>query len=218
MTDSRKRQEAIDKTLLIMCQYYEQQLTDDVIEIYHLLWAKYETEDITSACYIWMEKSRWFPKGNEIIELIETQKGPQISLQTRAQQQWRVILQQLKRHGPYHPPQFSDPITAELVKNQFSWSYLANMKESEENWEQKRWCEAFELAADLYKDVELLDVPESLKNLLADTTKPIAEKGEPVPLDKITAFRKMLESQALKDDKALDKTNARLRADKLENE
>lgn len=211
MPDNMKtRQETLDKILLLMCNYYQQALTQEVLSIYHELWAEYAIEDIAAAAKIWMKENRWFPLADGIIRIIEEQKGPKISIETRAQQQWRVILQQIKRHGAYHPPKFSDPITANLVKTQFSWSYLSYMKESEENWEQKRWCEAFKLAAELHKDLAALDVPRQVSKLLETTIKDVDPDPEPVPVDKIRSYRKMLEAQAALDEKDLDKTNARI--------
>lgn len=212
MQESKEtRQEAIDKILLIMGDYYQQTLTEDVIDIYHRLWAGYPVEDVAAACEIWMKCNRWHPMVNQIIDILETRQGP--SLQTRAQVQWRVILQQIPKHGMYHPPRFSDPITANLVKSQFSWSYLCSMEESELNWEQKRWCEAFELAAELFEDLVQLEVPEEVGELLNTVGRKVTGTEEPeqkVPLEKITKFRKMLEAQAALDEKDLDKTNARI--------
>lgn len=223
MSDSNKetkRREKIDKIIFLMGNYYGQSLSEDVVDLFHQLWAEHETEDISTACSLWMktpgEKNRWFPRANEIIEIIERNKGPKITIQTRAQQQWRVILQQIPKHGMYHPPTWSDPITAQLVQNQFSWSYLCSMEESELQWEQKRWCEAFELAAELYGDLPQIEqMPEDVKSLMEKIkigeTITVVGDGARVPVDKIKAFREMLVEKAEKDEADLDPTNKRLR-------
>lgn len=206
----KTRQEAVDKILLAMCNYYQQALTKDVLNLYHLLWADQEVEDIAAACKIWMLGNRWYPKANEILEIIEFQKGPQIDIKTRALEQWRVVLQQLQRHGAYHPPTFTDPITNHLVKNQFRWSYLSDMKTDEEQWEQKRWVEAFEVASKVHQDLIAIEAPKKVLDLMTRIRSVDSPDPDPVPVDKIKAFRKMLEAQAIMDEKALEKTNKRI--------
>lgn len=214
----KTRQEAIDKMLMVMCSYYQQALTKEVLNLYHLLWADHEVSDLSAACMIWMKNNRWYPKADEIIKIVESAKGPQIDIKTRALEQWRVVLQQLQYHGSYHPPKFSDPITSHLVKNQFRWSYLSEMKVDEEQWEQKRWIEAFEAAAKVHQDLLQLDISGKVLELVEKIPSKINEAltvdGEPVSKDKITAFREMLEAQAHQDEKDLEKTNKRLRFQK----
>jgi hypothetical protein len=215
----KTRQEAVDRILLAMCNYYQQALTQDVLTLYHLLWADQEVRDISAACTIWMKQNRWYPKADEIIKIIEEQKGPVIDIKHRALEQWRVVLQQLRHHGAYHPPSFSDPITAHLIRNQFRWSYLSEMKQSEEQWEQKRWIEAFEVAARVHQDLLQIDVPKQVMELIENVTRKISEpakSSEPVPVEKIKAFRKMLEGQATEDEKELELTNKRINVQKGE--
>jgi hypothetical protein len=215
----KTRQEAVDKILIVMCNYYTQGLTQEVLDLYHLLWADYEVSEISAASMIWMKNNRWFPKADEIIKIIESARGPQIDIKTRALEQWRVVLQQLQYHGSYHPPKFSDPITAHLLKNQFRWSYLSEMKVDEEQWEQKRWIEAFEAAAKVHQDLLEIGVSGKVMELISEIPKSIDAlelAGETVPKDKITAFRQMLEAQAHQDEKDLEKTNKRLRVQKGE--
>jgi hypothetical protein len=204
-----------------MCNYYQQALTQEVLKLYHELLAEQNLEDISAAATIWMKENRWYPLASDLMNIIDRLKGPRITIQTRALTQWRVVLQKLKRHGAYHPPQFSDPITGYLIKNQFAWTYLANMKEAEENWEQKRWCEAFVMAAEDHKALNLpLEIPKKVEALLetvarqtgADLPGPLDENSEPVPVDKIAAYRKMLEEKAEKDEASLARTNIRLAA------
>lgn len=218
MPEEESRQEAVDRMLLAMANYYQQALTQDVVDLYHELWQRFEIDDISAACKTHMEESRWYPKASEIIDIIKRRQAPLSDIKVRALEQWRVVLQQLRRHGAYHPPQFSDPITAHLIKGEFRWSYLSNMKEDEEQWVQKRWCEAFEVAAAVHQDLIALDVPFKVTNLLetvaaqigADLPGPIDENSESVPVNKITAFKEMLEAKAEKDQRDLDGTNKRI--------
>ena len=210
---TKTRTHRIDEILFQLGEVFSFDLNEPTIELYHKILKPYPINDVSRACTTWLSshgerKFDFFPRPNQIIEIIEATKveGPRIEV--RAQQQWRVILQQIKRHGPYHPPQFTDPITAHLVKTQFSWSYLCNMLESEENWEQKRWCEAFKLASELQKDLIALDVPKAVSTLLDDIGKdvPLPERGS-VPVDKIKAFKEKIAPRAEADATGMVPTN-----------
>jgi len=214
----KTRTQRIDEILYELEKVFTKDLDETTINVYHKILGPYSVEEISAACSTWLastgdRKFDYFPRPNQIIEIIESKKvkGPRIEV--RAQQQWRVILQQIKRHGDYHPPQFSDPITANLVKTQFSWSYLCNMEESEENWEQKRWCEAFVLAAELHKDLAALEVPEKVIKLLDGIGKeiPLPERGS-VPVDKIKAYKETITEKAQADDAGLVPTNTIINA------
>lgn len=165
MKGSKTRQEAIDKTLFLMSAYYNYPLTEEVVELYHSLWADHELSDIDSACYIWMNDNKWFPKASEILKIIEKNKGPVISIEAIAQQQWRVVLKAISSNGINRPPVFPHPVTALLVKNQFPWSYLCSMEESDLNWEEKRWSSAFNLATEANINVLQIQAPAGARPL-----------------------------------------------------
>lgn len=172
MSEKKKSSRAteLDKILLSMALYYEKELNSDVVSIYHELLSDFEIDDISAACSIWMKSKRFYPKVNEIIGIIEKNCGTCISIESRAQQQWRIVLSTLGR-GP-----FKDPITAHLCKSQFRHSYLRNMLEANENWEQKRWCEAFALASEIGEDRLILEAPEAVLQLTSGIFNPAFEE------------------------------------------
>ena len=178
----KTRQKEIDKILLNMAMYYGHELVPDVINIYHELLAGHSYQDINAACGIWMKENQWFPKANEIIGIIEKNKGPQVSIEARAQQQWRIVMTAVRRRGLNQgAPIFTDPITANLIRTQFSWPYLCKTEEKNGNWEQKRWCEAFELAIEAHPDMKQIKVPANVKDLAANVTKPVTESAPTAP-------------------------------------
>ncbi len=131
------------------------------------------------------------------------------SIAARAQVQWRLVLKMVSSNGERRPPVFTDPITANLVNHQFSWSYLCNMPVNDHNWEEKRWVEAFDMAAEVHKDLIQIEPPKGggvLKQLksVPDTKK---ETTVQVPIDKITAYKEMLQA---KEPENLDDTNQRI--------
>jgi hypothetical protein len=199
MQEEQTRQEKIDKILLNMALYFGHELVPDTIDVYHKLFADYSHEQINSACWEWMYANQWFPRANEIIKIIEHNSDPQPSIQSRAQQQWRIVLSAVATQGKNNPPKFSDPITANLVRTQFRWPYLCDMKQENENWEQKRWCEAFELAIESHPDMKQLEAPAKVKKLAASVTKPVTEPESTapnsVPIKKFRELRKKLRGQ-----------------------
>ena len=165
------REEKIDRVLFLMAEIYEKQLTNEALKLYHLILKPFSVAEIERACKTWMEsyedkKYNFYPKPNQIIETIQIDKIIGAPVKVRAQQQWRVILQQIRYHGPYHPPKFTDPITQHLIDTQFRWSYLCNMIEAEQHWQQKQWCDAYELAAEIQKDLKKIEIPDRVMNLV----------------------------------------------------
>ncbi len=77
------------------------------------------------------------------------------------------------------PHTFTDPITSNLIKTQFSWKYLCGLEEQSENWEQKRWCKAFDLVVDVYRDLVALPADAPAGVLVARIGKTIEETDAP---------------------------------------
>ena len=103
-------------------------------EVWHLALAEFEIEEISTAFSTHIKESKFLPTISEIIDIIKKNKGPQISIEARAQQQWRIVLAAVVTHGRANPPTFTDPITANLVKTQFRWPYLCDMRQENENY------------------------------------------------------------------------------------
>lgn len=167
MSDIITRADRIDQIIMAMAMYYEKEIPSEVVDLYHQLLADVSESDIAGACSVWMKKSRWFPRANDILEIIHKLKNANISIESRAQQQWRAVLSAVRRRGFQRgSPGFDDPITAILVERQFTWSYLCELQEIDEKWEQKRWCEAFELASEIEDDQLRIDTDSKIKLLV----------------------------------------------------
>lgn len=164
------------------------------IDVWHEALAEFDIEEISMAFSNHVKESRFLPTISEIVDRIKKNKRPQVSIEARAQRQWRIVLTAVARHGRAKPPVFADPITAKLVKSQFRWQYLCDMKQENENWEQKRWCEAFELAVEAHPDMKQIDAPHQVQKLANKIAKPVNESTSlhEVPVETIAAFRKKL--------------------------
>ena len=199
MPKSRSRQ--IDSILFkAEACYHNAQFDPNSIDVWHEALAEYDIADISAAFTVHVKQSRFLPTVAEIIQIIKGVKDPQISIEARALQQWRVVVSAVRKYGTNKPPQFTDPITANLVRKQFRWSYLCGIEESKENWEQKRWCEAYDLAAEIHKDLLTLDVPRQVRKLLDKAAKPIEKDTTPhfaVSKEAISEYRQKLKGQVV---------------------
>jgi len=107
----------------------------------------------------------------------------------------------IRQHGARRRPIFADPVTTHLIRTQFNWSYLCDMPESKENWEQKRWCEAFDLAAKIHKDLVQIEVSAKVGALLETVGKEISSKASrgSVPVDEIRAYKEKMKNKIVQD-------------------
>jgi hypothetical protein len=169
---------AIDKILTIMAIYYDKSLVDTTVDLYHELLADYDPEEISAACKIYMKasgKGVFYPKASEIIQIITDNHGPVLSIESRAQTEWRKVMLAVRQRGLNRgAPEFKDAITKHLIQAQFNWEYLCGFQAKDMNWEQKRWCEAYELASEIDLDQLRIDSAANIKKLIA----PIGGKNE----------------------------------------
>ena len=135
--------------------------SDIVIDAYMRVLEKYSIEDIERGFSEVLMTMKWFPKPVEIVEIIEKRKPGRISVESRAQQQWRIVSSSLGR-GP-----FADPVTAHLCKTQFRHSYMRDILRVNEYWEEKRFCEAFALAVELESELKEIEAPANVLRLVA---------------------------------------------------
>jgi hypothetical protein len=204
------RTDAIDKVIFKTALYYNHEVVPPVLDMWHSSLAEFEIHDIYRAFSLHVKTSRFFPSIAEIIDIIGRNEN-KLSIEARALQQWRVVMSAVRKYGINRRPQFADPITAHLVKTQFLWTYLCGFPEQEENWEQKRWCEAFKLSQETHKDLAQLEVPGNVSGLIENVGKKIID-NEPgpagqVPLDKITAFKERIKPRADQDDADIKAVN-----------
>jgi len=169
-------------------------------EVWHLVLAEFEIEEISTAFSTHIKESKFLPTISEIFHIIKRNKGQQTSIEARTQQQWWLVMKAVRQRGLSRgAPLFADPVTANLVKTQFRWTYLCEIKEPDEKWEQKRWCEAFELAIECHPDLKQIDALANVKELAANVTKPLTEPESAVPnsvpIETMRELRKKLSGQ-----------------------
>lgn len=148
--------------------------SDTTIDVYYETLRPYQIEDIEKAFSAALGMLRWFPKPVELKDFIKASNSNYANIQVRAQQQWRAVVSAVRSQGARRRPKFVDPITEHLIDRQFSWSYLCEMSEVNENWEQKRWCEAYELADSIRDDLLTNEMPQKVIDMVDKVAKSIS--------------------------------------------
>ena len=94
-------------------------------------------------------------------------------LEDIAEIQATEVLKQMQICGGYGTPEFTDPVTVELMKNRFNFSNLCRtMKEGEEKWFVKEFIQAYQ-AFDRNKEDLQIEAPEELKKIADNMFKSI---------------------------------------------
>ena len=197
---AKKRAREIDSILFnVEACYPNAEFNPASLDLWHRALAEYDIDEISKAFTAHVKKSRFLPTIAEIVTILEENRSPPINLEARAQQQWRVVIRTVRQIGLKEgPPRFADPITENLIRTQFSWEYLCNCRIENQNWEQKRWCEAYKLAAEIHRDLLRLEVPEQVLRLVDRIPKWVAGnyRRHQVPKENIQELRMRLEKQA----------------------
>ena len=176
---ARDRARQLDAILAIMSLYYGHSLQSSIVKIYHDMLAEYPIEQIKAACRDRITVSPFFPKISDILEAIKKQRPPPVSLESRAQQQWQIVMDAVQRRGlNAGPPAFDDPITTALVAYQFTWARLCNLNSADLQWEEKRWSEAFALAAERSADQLAPPAPAKVIKLADMATRRITDHSD----------------------------------------
>lgn len=157
--------------LMMMELYFDTNKEAPVLKLYHKIWADAEVEALGIACreYMTKGKNKWFPKAGEILDIIDSWKRPQGSIEALAQQQWRLVMQAVRDRGYGRgAPVFKDPITNTVVRTQFIWEALCDTPVPELKWAEKRFNEAYNLATELEPEQVLIEnTPEKVKELIS---------------------------------------------------
>jgi len=123
---------------------YDKDLSPDLLSSYWAIFRGYNLDKFKGAMNEICRTLKFWPKPSEIIEVMDRHKGP-VAVEARAEQQWRIVIRAVRSGGAGREPVFTDKTTAWLIKNQIRWGYLCEMLQSDEKWEQKRFCRSYEL-------------------------------------------------------------------------
>ena len=143
---------------------YDKDLTSPLLESYWNILKPYQIDEINSAMNEVCRKNKFWPRPSEVIEKIE---GGQIAIESRAEQQWHLVIDAVRKYGLNRPINFDDPITRHILSRGISWGYLCGINQCDEKWEQKRFCNSYQLLADQWqRDPQIEQMPDEVKRLV----------------------------------------------------
>ncbi len=153
---------------MAMARYYQVEiLGEDVLAMYHEALKDYSIAQIREAATAHIKNSKWFPKINELIDLLKP-RTPQ--LESIAEQQAAIVLGAIARYGYRYMPKWKDPITAHLFSSRFKWQSLCDsLTDSERKWFVKEFKEAYQAAHDMSEGEagKLIEAPKEVAPLVA---------------------------------------------------
>jgi hypothetical protein len=167
MSKDIQRAKQIDSLLFRTEACYSGEFDPAAIDLWHESLGGYKVSDISAAFSIHIKQCKFLPKISEIIEILNNNLGPVLKIEVRAQAEWRKVMLAVRQRGLNRgSPEFKDPITRHLVQAQFNWEYLCGFQAKDMNWEQKRWCEAYELASEIDLDQLRIESKSRIKKIV----------------------------------------------------
>ena len=159
------RQDEINAMLMLTESCYHRQAWDEpMIGVWHEVLKSYELTAIRAAFACHVRQSAYLPLIKDILDILT--KG-ELDITARANEQWRIVMDAVRSGGLNRKPTFDDPITADLVKRQFSWQYMCGIEDDQIKWELKRWVDAFVLAAEIPANQRAIEAPAKVKALIS---------------------------------------------------
>jgi len=146
---------------------FDKDLVHSVIEAYWLLLKEYDFDEFKEAMNQVCRSIKFWPRPSEIIMAVEKNRENMPAIEIRAEIQWRIVIDAVRKNGLNKPVNFDDPITQHIVSRGFSWQYLCDINIKNENWEQKRFCRSYELASKAWEtNPQIEQMPDRVKKLV----------------------------------------------------
>jgi hypothetical protein len=172
---NRSDMESFATMLYSIAELCGQQLTEDSIKMWFALLKPYEISDIKKAAIkiLQTHKKRIMPMPADFIEILA---GPQETIKDHALVQATRVLDCLKKHGVRVMPNFTDPITREIMTTRFNYLHWGALhKQGNDPWLIRDFCElyrSYEACSDkkLYTNKELLKIANSCTKRIPEKT------------------------------------------------
>lgn len=153
----------------MMCEVFDKKTTPLITKAYFQALRDLTIDQVEMAIGQSIAEGKWFPKP---IELRERVMGPKVShreeVEGHAMQQVNEIIGQIRAVGSYGVPDFSDAITADLMRRRFNFKALCGMSERDMKFWAKDFCEAYcSLKNSGSNGIMAIEACNSLKQLTA---------------------------------------------------
>lgn len=135
----------LSKILFMMAEVYSTEISEPLVDAWS---AVLQDEGITieqaKKAAILTMKTRKYTKMPTPADFLEIVK-PKVDHRLTAHEQADLVLDAVRRDGPYRSPEFDNPITAKLMKSRWPWHGFASTLDSDQvKWWRKEFVEAYE--------------------------------------------------------------------------
>ena len=170
MQDFTKKQK-ITKAVLVLAEYYNQNLSSQIVDLYVKALEKYDLEKINGLCERFLKIFQYMPKIADFEELL----NPALSLDDRAEIAWSLVLKAIEKYSYDKSFTFRDKAirkTLEII----GYNNIRECLESEINWKKADFIKVYKTYAKL--DPNSYPAPDYIAGFIE-----LSNNGSPSPLE-----------------------------------
>jgi hypothetical protein len=170
MQDFTKKQK-ITKAVLVLAEYYNQNLSSQIVDLYVKALEKYDLEKINGLCERFLKTFKYMPKIADFEELL----NPALSLDDRAEIAWSLVLKAIEKYSYDKSFTFRDKAirkTLEII----GYNNIRECLESEINWKKADFIKVYKTYAKL--DPNSYPAPDYIAGFIE-----LSNNGSPSPLE-----------------------------------
>ena len=170
MQDFTKKQK-ITKAVLVLAEYYNQNLSSQIVDLYVKALEKYDLEKINGLCERFLKIFQYMPKIADFEELL----NPALSLDDRAEIAWSLVLKAIEKYSYNKSFTFKDKAIRKALEI-IGYNNIRECLESEINWKKADFVKVYKTYAKL--DPNSYPAPDYIAGFIE-----LSNNGSPSPLE-----------------------------------
>ena len=170
MQDFTKKQK-ITKAVLVLAEYYNQNLSSQIVDLYVKALEKYDLEKINGLCERFLKTFKYMPKIADFEELL----NPALSLDDRAEIAWSLVLKAIEKYSYDKSFTFKDKAIRKALEI-IGYNNIRECLESEINWKKADFVKVYKTYAKL--DPNSYPAPDYIAGFIE-----LSNNGLPSPLE-----------------------------------
>ncbi len=166
MQELTKKQK-ITKAILILAEYYNQNLSPQIVDMYIKALEKYDLQAINKLCEQFLLTFKFMPKISDFNDLLNSS----LSLDDRSEIAWSLVLKAIDKFGTYYSFTFQDKAIRKAL-DIIGYSVICETPESELNWKKADFIKVYKTFAKL--DPLSYDAPDYISGLIENSNNQAA--------------------------------------------
>ena len=158
MQELTKKQK-ITKAILILAEYYNQNLSPQIVDMYIKALEKFDLQTINKLCEQFLLTFKYMPKISDFNDLL----NPSLSLDDRSEIAWSLVLKAIDKFGTYYSFTFKDKAIRKAL-DIIGYSTICETLESELNWKKADFIKIYKTFAKL--DPLSYDAPDYIPSFI----------------------------------------------------